>query len=594
MQNDKVKVTTFKEEAHRYAAEAIDIMETAVGSTYGPGGRPMLIKKMYVDPILSTDGVTVARNIAGFGSKLKDPRITDVAKLIYQASEKTNKTAGDGTTATVVVLCEAYKSGYQQIAAGIDAMHIKRKIDDARNKITTYIESKSVECDKEKLTQVATISGKDENLGKMIADLVWDVGSDGAITIEYQNAPHLEVEKVTGYLFGTGFKNLALDVEFAEPIVFVTQKRMAAKNDIVPILEIAAQNQRQFIIVGDVSGAAYETLIWALQNQKADGLCIPPPAYGNDGHEYFEDIATYTGATLWLEANSFKEVTLENFGTVKRSRVSRDKAILFGDNARVVNSKLVDKTQDDLRNAELEVEDIRSQVDSPAQTPATLGEEATLAQVRKEQRDRLNEANTALSIARNNIVKPMTTLDVVTDRIKTIKDEIKKDIGTSRKEVLEQRLAKLAGKVSIIKVGAATEVEREELFFRVEDAVEASKSALSSGVVAGGATTLLFAGEELEIDSFIRDALQEPFRLLMKNAAYRADLKLDQTLKAGYGKGFDLHTMTEEPIDLIDKGVVDATKVVLQTVKNAFSVAGGLLSAGGSITEEEDEKAKTV
>lgn len=536
MQQDTIKLATFDDEAHAHIREAVDVMEKAVGSTYGPGGRPMLLKKKYVDPTPSTDGVAVARSLAGFGSKFKDDRATSAAKLIYQASEKTNKTAGDGTTATVVLLGELYKAGRKQIVAGVDAMHIKKKIDAARESICKFVESKSVECDKDKLIQVATISGKDEALGNMIADLVWDVGTDGAITIEYQNAPSVDVEKVTGYLFNSGFKNIAQEVQFEEPLVFVSQKRIASKSDIVPIIEAAVNAQKQFVIVGDVSGAAYETLVWCIANQKADGLSITPPAFGNDGHEYFEDISAYTGARLWLESDNFKDVTVADFGTLKRSRIGRDKSILFGDNA---------------------------------------------------------------------------TGDVIAERIKTIDDELKTDVSESRKEVLDQRKAKLAGKVSIVKVGAATEMEREELFFRVEDAVEASKSALSSGIVAGGATTLLFASEmtvdgerefkkgvygqvpsQEPLDPFIREALQEPFILLMKNAAYRADLKLDQTLKAGYGCGFNLRDMTDEPIDLLQAGVVDATKVVLQTVKNSFSVAGGLLSAGGIITEVEDESKK--
>lgn len=518
MQEDKTKLATFGDEAHQYVREAVDIMENAVGSTYGPGGRPMLLKKKYVDPTPSTDGVAVARSLAGFGSKLGDDRTTSAAKLIYQASEKTNKTAGDGTTATVVVLGEVYKSGRKQVVAGTDAMHIKQRIDDARNKIVEFVESKSVKCDKKKLIQVSTIAGKDEALGNMIADLVWDVGTEGAITIEYQNAPSVDVEKVTGYLLNNGFKNMATEVELDSPLVFITQKRVAAKGDIVPILEVAAQAQKQFVIIGDVSGAAYETLVWAIQNQKADGLCVPPPAYGNDGHDYFEDMSIYTGARLWLESDDFKTVKAEDFGTVKRARISRDRTILFGDNS---------------------------------------------------------------------------TGNAIADRIAQIKEQTKKqEMTPSLKEVLDTRMAKLAGKVSIVKVGAATEMEREELFFRVEDAVEASKSALSSGIVAGGATTLLFAAEEPDIDPFIKEALQEPFRLLMKNAAYRADLRLDQTLKAGYGHGFNLREMTEEPIDLLEAGVVDATKVVVQTVKNSFSVAGGLLSTGGTITEVEDDTPK--
>lgn len=589
MQEDKVKLATFGDESHQHIREAVDVMEAAVGSTYGPGGRPMLLKKKYVDPTPSTDGVAVARSLAGFGARFKDDRATSAAKLIYQASEKTNKTAGDGTTATVVLLGELYKAGRKQIAAGVDAMHIKKKIDDARELICKFVESKSVECDQNKLAQVATISGKDEALGHMIADLVWDVGTEGAITIEYQNAPSVDVEKVTGYLFGSGFKNLAQEVQFEEPVVFVSQKRIATKSDIVPILEAAVNAQKQFVIVGDVSGAAYETLVWAISNQKADGLCIPPPAFGNDGYEYFADIAAYTGARLWLESDNFKDVHIEDFGTIRRSRISRDKAILFGDDAHIVNSGLVEESRQKVTEAEQTLARAKSEMEAPVPSPNTPEEQEMLRQLRKDQQTKLKGAERELKTAQANIVKPLTVREAIADRIKTIDDEIKGEVSESRREVLEQRKAKLAGKVSIVKVGAATEMEREELFFRVEDAVEASKSALSSGIVAGGATTLLFASEELKLEPFIKEALQEPFRLLMKNAAYRADLKLDQTLKAGYGHGFNLRNMTDEPIDLIEAGVVDATKVVLQTVKNSFSVAGGLLSAGGTITEVEDE-----
>lgn len=532
---DKTRVVTFGNKAHDSIGAGVEKMRKAVGSTYGPGGRNVLIKKKYIQPILTRDGVTVARDIAGHGNKLEDPIASEAAKLVYQASEKTNKTAGDGTTATVVTLAAVYRGGRQQVAAGQDAMVIKRKLDESRAKIVKFVESKSQKCDKEKLDQVAAISAGDEQLGLMISDLMHDVGSEGTVTIEYQNAPQIEVEKVTGYLFGKGFKNLAVDIEFAEPIVFVTQKRITTKSDIVPILDACSAHQeqvmtpggpqvidhpqRQFIIVGDVSGAAFETLMWALQNQKADGLVIPPPAYGDDGHDYFEDIATYTGARLWMESDSFSDITIADFGSVKRSRVSRDKAILFGDN----------------------------------ETGNAIAERISSIQ------KLMNKSGTSLSL----------------------------------KEVYEQRIAKLAGKVSIIKVGAATETERDELFFRVEDAVEACKSALSSGVVAGGATTLLFASEKVEgLEPFVREALQQPFRLLMSNAVQDGGYRLNQVLNAGYGKGFNLRdnlTTKSTPVDLIEVGVVDATKVIVQVVQNAFSVAAALLTTGAVITEEDDD-----
>lgn len=517
---DRIKDIKFDQEAHIGLAKGVEKMRSAVGSTYGPGGRNVLIQKKYVHPILTRDGVTVARDIAGYGNKLRDPLEAEAAKLVYQASEKTNKTAGDGTTATVVLLAELYKAGYKRIVAGEDPMKIKKMLDTNRDIILQFVKSQSIKCTEEMLKQVAYISSGDKELGAMIADLVWDVGSDGAITISYHNAPHVEVEKVTGYLFDQGFKNLAMELELESPVVFVTQKRMATKTDMIPILELMAQNNKQFIIVGDVAGAAMETLIWAIQNQKADGLVVPPPAFGSDGHDYFEDIATYTGSHLFLEGDDFSNVTLDHFGTIRRARVTREKAILFGDNL----------TGDDISN-----------------------------------------------------------------RIKQIQDQLKKtDVSPGLKEQLEQRYAKLAGKISIIKVGASTDVEREELFFRVEDAVEACKSALSSGVVAGGATTLLFAssirktkGEILE--QFVKEALQEPFRLLMSNAGEDGGFRLNQVLNAGYGQGFNLRDMNEEPVDLIEAGIVDATKVILQIVKNAFSVAGALLTTGTVITEEPDE-----
>ena len=520
-QKDRIRKVTTGDAAHQGIHSGVAIMREAVGSTYGPGGRNVLIKKKYVAPILTRDGVTVARDIAGHGNKLPDGVAGEAAKLVYQASEKTNKTAGDGTTATVVLLADLYERGYQHIVAGEDAMVLKRRLDRDRERIVEFVKGKSVECDKKMLDQVSVISCGDDALGRMISDLVWDVGADGTITISYHNAPNIQVEKVAGYLFNQGFRNLQVEVEFEAPMVFVTQKRMATRTDIVPILELMSKNQKQFVIVGDVAGAALETLIWAIQHgdqTHVDGLVIAPPAYGADGHEYFEDIAAYTKATLWLEGDSFKDVRLEDFGQVAKARISRDKAVLFGyDNA--------------------------------------------------------DEA--------------------VSDRIEAINKQMKStDMTPSLKETLEQRKAKLAGKVSIIKVGAATEVEREELFFRVEDAVEACKSALSSGIVAGCATTLLFASREAGLEPFVREALQGLFRLLMSNAAEDAGYRLQQVLKAGYGKGFNLREMTAEPIDLLKAGVVDATKVVVQTVENAFSVAGALLTTGTIITEEDEEPAK--
>lgn len=518
---DKIKNITFAEDAHIELSKGVELMRKGVGSTYGPGGRNVLIQKPYVPPVLTRDGVTVARDIAGHGNRLSSRIASEAAKLVYQASEKTNKTAGDGTTMTVVLLGDVYKRGRQRIVAGEDAMVVKRQLDSERETIIKFIESKSMECDKNKLKQVATISAGDEALGALVADLVNNVGADGSINLTYHNAPAIQVEEVTGYLFDSGFRFLTNEIELDAPNIFVTQKRMSAKGDIIPLLSIMEQLQQPFIIVGDVTGAAMETLVWAVQNQRVDGVAIPPPAFGSDGHEYFEDIATYVGSRLWLESDDFKQVTAEDMGRIERARLSRERSILFNSQRQ----------------------------------------------------------------------------EAVNDRIEQIKTQMKdSQVTPSLMEVLVTRRAKLAGKVSIIKIGAATEVEREELFFRIEDAVEACKSALSSGVVAGGATTLLFAAHstklgdatETQLSTSTKQALQAPFRLLMENAAEDGGYRLGQVLESGYGKGFNLRDMTEKPTDLLKAGIVDPTKVIVQAVSNAFSVAGALLTTGATITQEPD------
>jgi chaperonin GroEL len=517
---DKIKEVTFRDEAHIKVAEGVSTMREAVGSTYGPGGRNVLIKKQYVQPILTRDGVTVARDIAGHGNRLMHPIASTAAQLVYQASEKTNKTAGDGTTVTVVELAALYTEGRRLIAAGEDAMKIKRTLDRSRDLIVEFIKSKSQTCDEAMLRRVAEVSSGDPALAAMLSDLVWKTGADGSITIAYHNAPTVEIEEVTGYMLPQGFRHLAHEIEFVDPYIFVTQKRMTSKADIIPILELVAGKNRQLVIVGDVTGQAFETMMWALQNQKVDGVVVPPVAYGQDGHDYFEDLAIYTGAHLWLESDAFTDVKEEHFGNVRGARISRDKAVLYGDNS---------------------------------------------------------------------------TGDAIAERIANIHKQAEAtDITAALKETFDMRAARLAGKASIIKVGAATEVEREELFFRVEDAVEACKSALEQGVVAGGATTLLFASADkgadhiVDLEPFVRQALQQPFELLMSNAGENGGYRMEQVLRAGYGQGFNLREMTEKPVDLYKSGILDATKVILQAVKNSFSVAGALLTTGTIITEHEE------
>lgn len=482
----------------------------AVSSTYGPAGNNVILGMPYGDATLTRDGVTVAKRTI-----LPDRAEDDAAAILRQASEKTNKTAGDGTTATIVLGYHLFDRGHSLTVAGESGMLLKKQIIADSRTIIKFLESESEDASGH-LLDVATVSAGDPAIGALIAETLEDIGTNGGITIREQNYPTIDVEKISGYYFDRGFFALNQLIEFGKPQIFVSQKPMTSNEDIIPLLSrmIEASNtNRNLILIADVriNSDAMNTLLLNVSNpeKNINIVVVPPPAFSDEGLKFMEDIALYVGAKLFHVGDDIKTVKTDDsyFGSAERVQVSPDKAIIFrGSGAQ---------------------EDIDA-------------------------------------------------------RAAEIKSAIEIEKESHRKDGLEQRYAKLTGKIAIINVGGSTPTEMEELRYRVEDAIEATKSAMADGVLPGGATMLVRASE-FDISPLYRDALLDSFRKLMNNANEPADYRLEQIRRAPKGHGFNLRAMTDEPIDLKEAGIFDATRSVIQTVENATSAAGSLLTIGAII-----------
>lgn len=511
----EIKNILFDDEARLKLANGARKMSEIVGVTYGPSGKNVILGMPYGDATLSRDGVTVAKRTI-----LEDKAEDNAAQILRQASERTNKTAGDGTTATIVLGHNLFARGNRLVAAGENGMLLKKQIIDDSRVVIDFLKSESKDA-KGHLLDVATVSAGDPAIGALVADTLADIGSDGGISIKEQNYPTVDVEKVDGYLFDRGFFALTQAVEYVTPFVFVTSKQIASNTDMVPLLSfVLGSDNKNLVIIGDVpiNSEGMNTLMLNVLQGKLNAVVIPPPAFNDEATAFMEDIATYTGAKLFLNGNDIKQIARETFGTAERVQVNDKRAILF-------------------RGAGSD-EDI-------------------------------------------------------TARAAVIKKSLNEESESHAKDNLEKRHAKLTGKIAIVNVGGSTQTEMEELRYRVEDAIEATKSAMEEGVLPGGAT-MLVAATKLDISRLYKNALEDTFRHLMNNAAEPADYRLEQVRHAKKGFGFNLREMTDEPIDLNKSGIWDATRAVTQTIENATSAAGSLLTVGGIVDpieqkEEQDD-----
>jgi chaperonin GroEL len=514
----EIKDLQFGLEARQTVLAGVEKLYNAVASTYGAGANNVLQGMPYGDPVLTRDGVTVAKRVI-----LANRAENDAASVMRQASEKTNKTAGDGTTATIVLGYHLLKNAHQRVVAGENPMRLKRQLVADSHTVIDFIKSKTTKAQTKHLLEVATVSAGDKNIGALVADTLQDIGVDGGITIREQSYPTVDVEKINGYFFNKGFFALNNQVEWEKPNIVVTQKALAAAADILPLIRFVntTQDDKKLVIVGDVRGEALQILMantMAQTDQQGrpvpfEGIVIPPPAYNEEAKLYMEDIATYVGAKVFTEAE--KDFTPGHFGSAERVQVNQDRAIVF---------------------------------------------------------------------------KGRGDTDAITSRAAEIKANIDKENEPHAKDALETRYSKLVGKIAIVNVGASTPTEMEELRFRVEDAIEATKSAMADGILPGSATTLIAAASALtDIDPLFKQALNDTFRKLFENAGEDAGYRMQQILAKGYGYGFNLRDMTDQPVDLRKAGIWDASRAVVQTVENAVSAAGALLTVGALVTPLDEE-----
>lgn len=505
-------------EARTIVLEGVRLGYEAVSSTYGPAANNVLQGMPFGDPVLTRDGVTVAKRVV-----LPWKPHDDAWSVMRQASETTNKSAGDGTTATIVLGYNLLRGANKLVAAGENAMVLKKQIEQDAQTVIDWVNLQSQPA-KGHLLEVATVSSGDPNIGALIADTMEEIGLDAGITIREQNYPTVDVEKINGYYFSKGWNVLNAQVTWEKPLILVAQKRMAANGDIIPIIQWVLDKSPanpKLVIIGDVSGEALQTL---LQNTMAqvdangrphpfEALVIPPPTYGDDAKLFCEDIAIYTGGRVLTEAMNTKDLIEEDFGSAERVQLNQERGIIFkGD-----------------------------------------GEPKAIA-----------------------------------NRAAEIKTNMDKETHAHAKDQYEQRYSKLVGKVAMVNVGGSTPAEGEELKFRVEDAIEATKSAMSDGILPGGGTVLVQA-TGLKISPLFKQALKETFNKLMDNAAEDGGYRFKQISAAKFGQGFNLRDMSEEPIDLSKAGIWDATRAVTQTIENAASSAGALLTVDTIITQIEDE-----
>ena len=535
------KQLVFTEEARRKLKNGMDVVANAVATTLGPKGRNVAIDRKFGSPTITHDGVSVAKEI-----ELEDPFENMGAQLLKEAAQKTNDIAGDGTTTSTVLAHAIVTEGLKALAAGYNAMLLKRGIEKAADEIVSQLRKSAVSIDTaEEIASVATNSAADPEIGKLIADVMDKVGKDGVITVEESKSMLFETEYVEGMQFDRGYISayFVTDTEHMESVIsdayiLINEKKISAAQDIVPILEKLVQiGKRELVIIAeDIDGEALATLVLNKLRGMLNVLAVKAPGFGDRRKAMLQDIAILTGGTVISEETGRKleTATLADLG--RAEKVSADK-----DNTTVIGGK--------------------------------------------------GDAS------------------AIKGRIDQIRIEIDKSTSDYDKEKLQERLAKLSGGVAIIRVGAATETELKEKKHRVEDALSAARAAVEEGIVAGGEISLINAGsvlDGLKLDnddaqmgvSIVRRALEAPIRKLTANAGQDGSVIIDGVRResaARNNKNIGYNVLTGEYTDMIKAGVIDPVKVVRGALENAASIAAMILTTDVLITDiPEKEKAPAM
>ena len=529
------KVLAFEEEARRALERGMNQLSDAVKVTLGPRGRNVVLEKKWGAPTITNDGVSIAKEI-----ELEDPYEKIGAELVKEVAKKTDDVAGDGTTTATVLAQAMVREGLRNVAAGANPIAIKRGIEKAVDKVVESIRGASRDVEgRDQISQVAAISANnDPEIGETIAEAMDKVGKDGVITVEESNTFGLELELVEGMRFDKGYISpyFVTDAERMEAVlddayVLIANQKISAVKDLLPVLEKVMQAGKPLLIVAeDVEGEALATLVVNKIRGTFRAAAVKAPGFGDRRKAMLGDIAVLTGG----------QVISEEVG-LKLESVTLD---MLGSARKVV------VTKDD-----------------------------------------------------TTLVEGGGSPDEITGRVNQIKAEIDRSDSDYDREKLQERLAKLAGGVAVIKVGAATEVELKEKKHRIEDAVQTTKAAVEEGIVAGGGVTLLHAQEvleKLELNGdeatgawIVRRALEEPLKVIARNAGQEGGVVAERVRTLGPGEGFN--AQTGEYTDLFKAGVVDAAKVTRSALQNAASIAALFLTTEAIVADKpEKEKAPAM
>jgi chaperonin GroEL len=520
----------FAEDARSAMLRGVDKLADTVKVTLGPKGRNVVLEKSYGSPLITNDGVTIAKEI-----ELEDHFENMGAKLVSEVASKTNDIAGDGTTTATVLTQAIVREGLKNVTAGANPLGIRRGIELATKAAVEELHNiSSIVDSKEAIAQVAAVSSGSEQVGEYIADAMERVGNDGVITIEESKGIETELDVVEGMQFDRGYlsqymvtNNDKMEAELENPYILITDKKISNIQDILPLLEqILQQSKPLLIIADDVDGEALPTLVLNKIRGTFNVVAVKAPGFGDRRKAMLEDIAILTGGTVITEdlGLDLKDATIDTLGQASKVVVDKD--------------------------------------------------------------------NTT-------IVEGSGTKEAIEARVQVIKNQIAETTSDFDREKLQERLAKLAGGVAVIKVGAPTETELKELKLRIEDALNATRAAVEEGMVSGGGTALVnvinkVAALEAEGDAatgirIVLRALEEPVRQIAENAGYEGSVIIDRLKNAELGIGFN--AATGEWVNMLDAGIVDPTKVTRSALQNAASVAALLLTTEAVVADKPEPAA---
>ena len=513
-------------EARKALESGINQLANTVKITLGPKGRNVVLDKKFGSPLITNDGVSIAKEI-----ELEDAFENMGAQLIKEVATKTNDVAGDGTT-TATLLAQAFvREGLKNITAGANPMIVKKGIADAVNAAVTEIKSNSRKVNgKNDIAKVASVSSADPFIGDLIADAMEKVSADGVITVEESKTAETYSEVVEGMQFDRGYISpyMVTDTDKMEAVlddayILITDKKISSIQDLLPLLEqIVQQGKKLLIIAEDIEGEALTTLVLNKLRGTFTCVAVKAPGFGDRRKEMLRDIAILTGGEVISDelGLDLKETTVEQLGRAKQVKVQKENTI---------------------------------------------------------------------------IVDGMGSSDEIKARVSQIRSQIEETTSEFDKEKLQERLAKLAGGVAVIRVGAATETEMKEKKLRIEDALAATKAAVEEGIVAGGGTAYLNAipavkklldtheGDEKTGVSIVLKALEEPVRQIAANAGLEGSVIINKIMESEKNIGFN--ALTEEYVNMLDNGIVDPTKVTRSALQNASSVAAMVLTTESLVAD---------